>query len=331
MPRLRMILWATAIACVTAIGVSMPVSAQEWPERPIRVVTPLAPGGAADVLVRTVGEELTRNLKQQIVVENRPGGGGSLAAMTVQRAAPDGYTLLLGSAQTHFIAPLLVKDAAYDPLADFTPLTIAAELPLCLVVPASFPANNLKEFIAYAKANPGKLSFGSSGTHTTHHLAGEYFKSFLGLEMVHIPYRGGNPAMTDLLAGQIPVLVATLSTTLQYIDSGKIKVLAMMESQRSSRRPEIPTVSETAPGFAVPKSWLGFLGPAHMPPPLTQKVHAELVKAITAPGVRKHLEASGFEVATSQSPEEFAVMLRNGVDLYRKIKAAARLGSEQVK
>ncbi|MGZ5804039.1 MAG: Bug family tripartite tricarboxylate transporter substrate binding protein [Xanthobacteraceae bacterium] len=279
-------------------------------------------------MVRAVGEELTKNLKQPVVVENRPGGGGSLAATMVQRAVPDGYTLLLGSPQTNFIAPLLTKNVSYDPVADFTPITIAGELPICLVVSKSMPVNNLKEFIAYVKANPGKLSYGSSGTHTTHHLAGEYFKNFLGLDMTHIPYRGGSPAMTDLLAGQIPVLFATLSTTLQYIDSGNIKVLGMAEATRSRMRPEIPTIGETVPGFAMPMTWLGFLGPAGMPAPVTQKMYAEFVKAIEAPGARKTLEASGFEVTTSKSTQDFAEVLKGGLEAYRKIVREARLEAE---
>jgi tripartite-type tricarboxylate transporter receptor subunit TctC len=309
----------------------LPVSvpAQEWPSRPIKVVTPLAPGGAADVLVRAIGEELTRNLKQPIVIENRPGGGGSLAAIAVQRAAPDGYTLLLGSPQTNFIAPLLNKNVTYDAVADFTPITVAGELPVCLLVGKGMPpVKDLKEFVAYVKAHPGQLSYGSSGTHTTHHLAGEYFKSFVGLDMTHIPYRGGSPAMTDLLAGQIPVLFATLSTTLQYIDGQGIKVLGMIEASRSPMRPEIPTIGETVPGFEMPMTWLGFLGPAGISQQLTQKMHAEFVKAISAPSVRKTLETSGFEVRTSKSPQEFAGVLKNGLEAYRKIVRDAHLEAD---
>ena len=316
-----------AVACI-AVSFALPAFAQDWPTRPIKVVTPLAPGGAADVMVRAVGEELTKNLKQPVVVENCPGGGGSLAATMVQRAAPDGYTLLLGSPQTHYIAPLLNKNVSYDPVSDFTPITVAGQLPICLVVGKSVPVNNMKEFIAYVKANPGRLSYGSSGTHTTHHLVGEYFKSFLGLDMTHIPYRGGSPAMTDLLAGQIPVLFATLSTTLQYIDGDKIKVLGLVEATRSHMRPEIPTIGETVPGFAMPMTWLGFLGPAGLPSPLTQRMYAEFVKAIEAPGARKTLEASGFEVTTSKSPQEFAEVLKGGVEAYRKIVRQARLEAE---
>jgi len=320
-------LCAAALSLAT-VSLSTPTWAQDWPARPIRIVTPLAAGGAVDLLVRAVGEEFSKNLKQQLVIENRPGAAGTLAAATVQRADPDGYTLVLGSPQTHYIAPLLTKSVSYDPLTDFTPLTVAGELPLCLLVHKSVPVNNLKEFIAYAKANPGKLSYGSSGTHTTHHLAGEYFKAATGLEMTHVPYRGGSPAMTDLLAGQIPVLFATLSTTLQYIDSGNIKVLGMIEATRSPTRPEIPTIGEVVPGFAMPRTWLGFLGPAGIPADLKRKMHADLVRAIEAPDVRKTLTVAGFEVVTSKSPEAFADEIKAGLDQYRRIVRDAHLEAQ---
>ncbi len=313
--------------CVAAM-LATPAAAQEWPSRPIKVVTALAPGGAVDALVRTVGEELTTNLKQPVIVENRPGGGGSVAAISVARAAPDGYTLLLGSAGPLNITPLITKNVGYDTLTDFTPLTLAVELPIVLVVHKDFPANNVAEFVAYAKANPGKISFGSSGTHTTHHIAGEFLKAHAALNMVHIPYRGGNPAMTDLLAGQIPALFATLSTTLPHIDGGNLKVIGMIEAKRSIARPEIPTIGETVKGYSIPSSWLGYVGPPNMPAPLTQKIHTELVKAINTPSVTKALEKAGFEVITSKSTAEFGIFIKDAMERYRKIVAESNIEAQ---
>jgi tripartite-type tricarboxylate transporter receptor subunit TctC len=288
------------------------------------MITPLAAGGATDILARAVGDELFATLKQPVVIENRPGGGGVLAAGAVARAQPDGYTLLLGTAGSLTITPVLAKSVPFDPIKDFTPLTMAIETPICLVVHKTLPVNSVAELVAYAKANPGKLSFGSSGPNTTHHLAGEFLKNQTGIDMVHVPYRGGNPAMTDFLAGQIPVLFATLSTALPHMQSGSFKVLGTVEATRSRARPEIPTIGESLPGYAVPSSFLGFLAPAGMPDPLTRQINAAFVKAIEAPTVRKTLEASGFEVVTSTSAE-FAAAIKAALERYRKIAADARL------
>ncbi len=317
--RLPIAAWLIAAAVVL---VAPPAPAQEWPTRPIRIISPLAPGGAADVLGRAVANQLSADLKQPVVVENRAGGGGIVAAGLVARAAPDGYTLFLGTAGTMTITPVLTKDLPFDPIADFTPLTIAVENPICLVVHKSLPVDSVAQLVAYAKAHPGELSFGSSGTNTSQHLAGELLKSAAGIDMVHVPYRGGNPAMTDLLAGRIPVLFATLSTTLPHLASGTIKILAMVEAKRTASEPQIPTIGESVPGYALPSSWIGFLAPAGVPPALAAHMNAAFVKAITAPTVRRLLEQSGFEVVTS-TPEEFAATLKGAIERYRKITAAA--------
>ena len=318
--RLRRIALLATFSLAGATGAT--AQAQEWPSRQIKIVTPLAAGGAADIVARTVGDAMAANIKQPVVIENRPGGGGSLAASLVANAAPDGTTLLLGAAAPLTIGAVLNKNLPYDPLKDLTPLTLAAELPVCLVVAPNFPATNVAELIAYAKANPGKLSFGSSGPNTTHHLAGELLKATAGIDIVHVPYRGGNQAMTDLLAGQIPLLFATLSTAIPYIESGQVKVLAVVEAQRSRARPDIPTIGETVKGYAVPTSWLGFLAPRNLPSPLVQQITAELVRATTSPEVKKQLSEGGFEVITS-TPEEFAETLKNGIARFRKITADA--------
>jgi tripartite-type tricarboxylate transporter receptor subunit TctC len=303
------------------------VWAQDWPTRPIKIVTPLAAGGAADVIGHAVGEAFTAATKLPVIIDNRPGGGGTLAAVTVARAEPDGTTLLLGTAAALNVAPVLAKNFPADLVASLTPLTLAVELPMCLVVNKSLPVNNITELIAYVKAHPGKLAFGSSGANTVHHIAGEFLKLQAGIDMVHVPYRGGSPAMTDLLAGQIPILFATLSTAIPFIDSGAVKVIGMVEAKRSRSRPNIPTIGEDLPGYAMPQSWVGFLGPPGMSTTLVARMNAELVAAISSPQTRKILEDNGFEVVTS-TPEEFANVVKESLARYRKITADAGIEAQ---
>ena len=308
------------LAALMLAGVHGPL-AQEWPTRPVRLVTPLAAGGAADAIGHAVGDAFTAATRLPMVIDSRPGGGGTLAAVTVARAEPDGTTLLLGTAAALNVAPVLAKNFPADLVTSLTPLSLAVELPMCLLVNKSLPVSNITELVAYAKAHPG-LAFGSSGPNTVHHIAGEFLKVHAGIDLVHVPYRGGAPAMTDLLAGQIPILFATLSTALPYIDSGAVKVIGMVEAKRSRRRPDIPTIGEGLPGYAMPQSWVGFLGPPKMPAALVSRMNAELVAATTAPRSRKILEEAGFEVVTS-SPQQFADLVKANLALYRKITAQA--------
>jgi tripartite-type tricarboxylate transporter receptor subunit TctC len=309
---------AVALLSTLASG----ASAQDWPTRPIKIVTPLAAGGAVDVVGHAVGDAFTAATKLPVIIDNRPGGGGTLAAVTVARAEPDGTTLLLGTAAALNVAPVLTKNFPSDLVTSLTPLTLAVELPMCLVVNKALPVSNITEVIAYAKAHPGKLAFGSSGPNTVHHIAGEFLKRHAGIDWVHVPYRGGSPAMTDLLAGQIPVLFATLSTAMPFIDSGAVKVIGMVEDKRSRRRPNIPTIAETLPGYAMPQSWVGFLGPPKMSRALVARMNAELVAAISTPKAREALEDGGFEVVTS-TPDEFASIVKANLARYRKITAEA--------
>jgi tripartite-type tricarboxylate transporter receptor subunit TctC len=300
---------------------------QDWPTRPIKIVTALAAGGAVDVIGHAVGDAFSAATKLPVIIDNRPGGGGTLAAVTVARAEPDGTTLLLGTAAALNVAPVLAKNFPTDLVAGLTPLALAAELPMCLVVNKSLPVNNVTELIAYAKAHPGKLSFGSSGPNTVHHIAGEFFKRHAGIDWVHVPYRGGSLAMTDLLAGQIPVLFATLATAMPFIDSGAVKVIGMVEDRRSRSRPDIPTIAESLPGYAMPQSWIGFLGPPKMSAALVARMNAELVAATSTPKAREALEDSGFEVVTS-TPEQFADVIKASLARYRKITAEAGIEAQ---
>jgi tripartite-type tricarboxylate transporter receptor subunit TctC len=317
--------WCLVAALLVTLAPS--VRAQDWPTRPIKIVTPLAAGGAADVIAHAVGDAFTAATKLPVIIDNRPGGGGTLAAVTVARAEGDGTTLLLGTAAALNVAPVLAKNFPADLVGSLTPLTLAVELPMCLVVNKSLPVNNITELIAYVRANPGKLAFGSSGANTVHHIAGEFLKIRAGIDMVHVPYRGGSPAMTDLLSGQIPILFATLSTAIPFIDSGAVKAIGMVEGKRSRSRPNIPTIGEGLPGYAMPPSWVGFLGPPGMSPGLVTRLNAELVAAISSPKTRKTLEDNGFEVMTS-TPEEFTNVIKESLARYRKITAEAGIEAQ---
>jgi tripartite-type tricarboxylate transporter receptor subunit TctC len=319
--------FAAAVLLLPAVSVwGHEVRAQDWPTRPVKLVTPMAAGGSADVIGHAVGDAFTAATGLPFIIDSRPGGGGAIAAVTVARAEPDGTTLLLGTAAALNVAPVLAKSFPSGLVGSLTPLTVAVELPMCLVVNKSLPVNNIAELIAYAKIHPG-LAFGSSGANTVHHIAGEFLKLQAGIDMVHVPYRGGSPAMTDLLSGQIQVLFATLTTALPFIDSGAVKVIGMVEAKRARSRPDIPTISEGLPGYAMPQSWVGFLGPPGMSPALVARMNAALTAAVTSPKARKVLEDNGFEVATS-TPEEFANIIRESVAHYRRITAEAGLEAQ---
>ncbi len=317
------------LAAVLGITASawVPAQAQTYPDRPIKLVVPYAPGGSTDLLGRTVAVKMGESMGQTIIVENRGGGGGMIGSELVARAAPDGYTFMVGTGATHGIVKFTSKALNYDPVKDFTALTEAVEVPIVLAVHTSVPANSAMEFVEYVKKNPGKIAFGSSGTGSPHHLAGELLKQITGIDMVHVPYKGAGPSMQDLVGGQIPSVFTTLSTAIPQMRSGKIKVLGLVESRRQPSVPNIPTIGESVPGYAMPRSWLGFFGPAGLPAPIVKRLNAELVKALHAPDTRARLEAAGMPV-NGTSAEEFATVVRDDIEMYRKIATAARIERE---
>jgi tripartite-type tricarboxylate transporter receptor subunit TctC len=320
MPKLRFVLLALLAAPLVAL-------AQAYPGKPVRLVVPYPPGGSTDLLGRTVALKMAESMGQNVIVENRGGAGGMLGADLVARAAPDGYTFLLGTGATHGITLFLSKTVLYDPVKDFTPITAAVEVPIALAVHASIPANSAKELVEYAKNNPGKLSFGSSGTGSPHHLAGELLKQVTGIDMVHVPYKGAGPAMQDLIGGQIPIVFTTLSTAIPQMRGGKIRVLAVVEGKRQASVPEVPTVGESIPGYVMPSSWLGFFGPAGLPEAIVKRLNVEILKAVQAPEVRAKLEAAGMPV-TGTSAEEFARMVRDDIQTFRRIVQASGIKPE---
>ncbi len=315
------------LAVLAAMAACTPALAQDYPSRPIKLVVPYAPGGSTDLLGRAVAQKMSESMGQPIIVENRGGGGGMIGSELVARAAPDGYTFMLGTGATHGIVKFTSRTLSYDPVKDFTALTEAVEVPIVLAVHTSVPANTAMEFVEWTKKNPGKVSFGTSGTGSPHHLAGELLKQVTGIDMVHVPYKGAGPSMQDLIGGQIPAVFTTLSTAIPQMRSGKIKVLGLVEARRQPSVPNVPTIGESVSGYAMPRSWLGFFGPAGMPAPIVKRLNAELVKALHAPDTRAKLEAAGMPV-NGTTAEEFAAVVRDDIEMYRKIATAASIRPE---
>ena len=316
-----------AVALTAAAWTCAPALAQGYPQKSITIVVPYGPGGSTDLLARSVAQRMSESMGQAVIVENRAGASGMIGSEVVARAAPDGYTLLVGTGATHSIVQFTNKAVPYDPVRDFTPLTEAVEVPIVLAVHTSVPANNAKEFVEYVKKNPGKISFGSSGTGSPHHLAGELLKQMTGIDMVHVPYKGAGQAVQDLIGGQIPSIFTTLSTAIPQMRGGKIKILGLVEAKRQPSVPEIPTIGESLPGYAMPRSWLGFFGPAGMPAPIVKRLNAEMLKALHAPDIRAKLEAAGMPVIGT-SAEEFATVVKDDLEMYRKITTAAGIKPE---
>ena len=301
--------------------------AQAWPSKPIRLVVPYPPGGSTDLLARTIGQKVGEALGQQIIVDNRAGAGGMLGSEIVARAAPDGYTILLGTGATHGLTLLLSKAIPYDPVKDFTPITAAVEVPIILCVSLQVPAATARELVDYAKKNPGKLAYGSSGTGSPHHLSGELLRQVADIDVVHVPYKGAAPAVQDLIGSQIPMVFTTLSTALPHIKAGKIRAIGFVEAKRQPSVPEIPTIGESVPGYVMPASWLGFFAPAGLPDPILRRLNAEIVKAVQSPDVKAKLETAGMPVVGTGS-EEFAKMVKDDIETFRKIVNAAGIKPE---
>ena len=298
--------------------------AQTYPDKPVRLVVPYAAGAAADQLARMVGERLTQGLGQTVIVDNRGGAGGTLGADNVAKSAADGYSIVLGTDASHATNIFLSKKFPYDPVKSFTPIAPAAVNHIVLVVHPSLPVKTVPELIAYTKANPKKLSFGSSGPGSAHHLAGELLNEKAGLDMVHVPYKGGGPAMTDLIGNSIPVLFASMATAKPHIDSGKIRALAVVEDKRFHGMPNLPTIGETVPGYAI-ASWFAFFGPTGLPPAVIGKLNTEINKALATPALREALEKAGMS-ATGGKPEELAALLK--IELAQREKLVKAAGIE---
>jgi tripartite-type tricarboxylate transporter receptor subunit TctC len=302
-----------------------PLSAfgQAWPSaKPITIVVPVPPGPSVDMIARLVAAKLQTALGQTVIVDNRSGANGMIGSAVVAHAPPDGYTLMAATPASHVTAVHLMKNLPVDPVKDFTPIMAAVEPVTALVVNADLPVNSVQELIAYAKANPGKLSYGSSGIGSVFDLTGELFNRTAGVNIVHVPYRGVAQPMQDVAAGQIQLLHISLSSARGALASGKAKVLAILEPHRYSKLPDVPSLSEILPAFRKPSTWFGFFGPAKLPPDILARLSTEMRKAINEPDVRAKLEAQDL-IIIADTPAEFAALQKQGIEQFGEIIKAA--------
>jgi tripartite-type tricarboxylate transporter receptor subunit TctC len=282
--------------------------AQSFPAKPIRFVVPWAPGGSTDVLARIIGQKLFESWGQPVLIENRPGASGNVGSEVIARAAPDGYNILVGSMSTHAMNGALYAKMPFKPVDDFAPVALLAYVTNVLAVHPSVKANTIPELIAYAKANPGKLNYASAGSGSTNHLSAALFEKMAGIQMTHVPYKGGAPAVTDLVGGQVDMLFTGSTNVLAHVKAGRLKLLAVTESQRAKVLPDLPTVAETLPGYEM-AVWYGMFAPHGTPPELVSKLNAEVNRIMVLPDVNAKLAPLGAEAVTKSAPE-FARILK---------------------
>jgi len=311
-----------------SLAFSCAAQAQAYPNRPVKVIIPWPPGQATDLAARIVGEKLSQALGQPFIMENKPGAGGAIGTEMVVKAAPDGYTLLASSSGPISIMPNLQK-IPYDPLKDLAPVSLTARAPFALIAHPSFPAANAREFVALVRANPGKYSFASSGTGATAHMFAELFNSMAQLKVLHIPYKGSVPALTDVMGGQVSYAVETVASVVGHAKSGRLKVYGVTTAKRAAAMPDVPPLAEAAdiPGYDV-GAWIGYHAPAGTPKDILVKLAAEIQKAVQAPDMKDRYVALGLDQA-SNTPDEFAAMMRTEQERYAMIIKNAGIKIEQ--
>ena len=283
--------------------------AQSWPAKPLRLIVPFPPGGSADILARAVGQKLAEGLGQPVVIDNRPGAGTAIGAEATAKAPPDGYTVMIGTVSSHAINPALNPGLKYDPVKDFAPISLVASIPFALLAHPSLAARSVPELVALAKAKPDALNFSSAGNGTSNHLAGELFKRMTGTSIVHVPYKGSAPALTDLVAGQVQLMFDLVLTAAPHVRSGAARALAVTGRERSAVLPGVPTVAESGvPGYEV-SAWFGLFAPAGTPASVVSALAAETAKALRQPDLRERLAAQGADPITN-TPEQFAAFVK---------------------
>ena len=307
----------SAVAVTVAATVATPVLAQAWPARPLRLVVPFPAGGSTDIVGRIVAEKLAPALGQPVVVDNRAGAGGTIGSDAVAKAPADGYTILLGTSSTHAIAPALYAKPPYDPVRDFAPLLLVGTATILVAAHPSLPAKTVPELVAYAKANPTKIAYGSTGNGSISHLTAEYFKSAAGVDMRHIPYKGDAPLLNDLLAGNVQVAFGTAVAFLPHVKDGKLNALAVTDARPSPIAPALAPVAAAVPNFEA-LQWFGFFAPAGTPREVTSRVNAEINKVLQLPDVAERLRTMGISMAGG-SAEQFADFLRRDASKWARI------------
>ena len=300
-------------------------AADDFPNRPITIIVPYAAGGSSDTLVRLVGVEVSEGVKQSVIIDNRGGGGGAIAAFAVKQAAPDGYTLLLGHSGTHVFTPVLFPNSIrYDPLNDFAMITPLISFPTILLVPADHPAKSVEELVRLARSKPGGLTYASQGVGNTAHIIGEMFRVRANIPLVHVPYKGGNPALTDLIAGRVDMMFSSYLSSGAHVEAGKLRMLALAAEQRSPHLPELPTMAEAGVPAVGIDTWFGIMAPKHTPDTIISTLHREFVNAAKSNRVRDHVLPTGADIIP-MPPEEFAKKIASDIERVRQIAREAHI------
>lgn len=304
-------------AASVALAASSMTSAQSYPVKTVRIVVPGPPGGASDILARTVGQKLSENLKQQFIVDNRAGASGIIGTELTARAAPDGYTFMLGHTGTHAINISLRKSLPYHPVKDFVPITLVATAPNILISHPSLPAKSVKQLIELARSRPGQMTYASAGTGFSQHLAGVLFCDMAGVKMLHVPYKGSAPGLTDVIAGNVLLMFPNIPAALPHLKSGRLRALGVTSLKRSSIFPEVPAIAETLPGYEA-TAWFGFFAPAGAAPELIALLNAETVKAMEDPQVRERIRSLGAD-PVGNTPDQFLAYVNAEIAKWAKV------------
>ena len=316
------------IVVTLLIGVGVqPLIADEYPTRPIRMIVPFPPGGGNDLLARSISQPLSQAIGQSVVVDNRGGAGGQIGATLAAAAAPDGYTIFLGSIGNLTFLPVLQSKLQYEPVRDFAPVTLLATSPFILVINPAVPAKSVKELLALAKAQPGKLNYGSAGPGSSLHMTGELFKLESGADITHVPYKGTAPALIDLLSGQVQMLFSTMPSVVPHVKTGKLRALGVSSTKRAGVVPDVPTIAEAGvPGFEV-LNWQGIVVPKKTPDAIVQKLNRALLEALKSPETIKALANQGLDAAGG-TPGQFGALIKSEIEKYGKVAKAANLRLE---
>lgn len=304
-------------AAVLAALMACAVAAQPFPSKPVKIIVPSAPGDGSDILARAIAQKLTERWGQTVIVENRPGAGGVIGTEAAAKSPADGYTVIMGNAGSHAINQALYAKLPYDVVRDFAPITLVASAPNVFVVNPAVPANTVAEFLALAKKEPGKYAFASGGNGSSAHLNGEMLKAFAGVELTHVPYKGASPAITDVIAGQVPLMIGNLPPILPHIKSGKLRALGVTTATRFAATPDLPPIAETVPGYES-LAWFGLFAPAATPKELVNKWHADVVAVLALPDIRDRVVQLGFQ-AVGNTPEAYAALIRNDIAKWQRV------------